>query len=393
MPPIFKMPGKFMNHCRFCSLILVAIILCSVFVHPQLRAGSLMQEGTTLKTADSASLQGLKNKPAEEKFNPGEMIMEHVVDNHEWHIATIGNLNLTIPLPVLLISEGQFHAFWSGKFHNETQSYLGFILSKKGANKGKIITVKEEMTGKGPAVYDFSITKTVLAIFISSFFLIFIFISVANTYKREPNKAPHGLQNLLEPVILFIRDDVAKSSIGEKKFEKYVPYLLTIFFFILLNNLLGIVPIFPGGANVTGNIAVTGVMAAFTLIITSFSGNRHYWVDIVNTPGVPWWLKLPIPLMPIVEIIGIITKPFVLMVRLFANMTAGHIIILGFISIIFIFGQMSAALGIGVGIPTLLFMIFMDLLEILVAFIQAYVFTLLSALYFGLATIEPHHQN
>jgi F-type H+-transporting ATPase subunit a len=312
-----------------------------------------------------------------------------VVDNHEWHILSIGHFELYIPLPVILYSEGKFHSFWSGKFHNETHSYKEFTIAQEGANKGKIITVQEQKYGKGPKIYDFSITKTVLAIFISSFFLILIFISVANRYKRDPNKAPHGLQNLLEPVILFVRDDVAKSSIGEKKYEKYLPYLLTIFFFILFNNLLGIIPIFPGGANVTGNIAVTGVMAAFTLIITTISGNRHYWVDIINTPGVPWWLKIPIPLMPIVEIIGIITKPFVLMVRLFANMTAGHIIILGFICIIFIFGQISSALGIGVGIPTLLFMIFMDLLEILVAFIQAYVFTLLSALYFGLATIEP----
>jgi F-type H+-transporting ATPase subunit a len=281
----------------------------------------------------------------------------------------------------------------SSKFHNETHSYLGFTLSNRGANKGKIITIRQEMTGKGPRVYDFSFTKTVLAIFLSGFFLILIFVSVANRYKRNPNVAPHGLQNLLEPLILFIRDDVAKSSIGEKKYERYLPYLLTIFFFILFNNLVGIIPIFPGGANVTGNIAVTGVMAVFTLIITTISGNRHYWIDIINTPGVPWWLKLPVPLMPIVEIIGIITKPFVLMIRLFANMTAGHIIILSFISIIFIFGQMSSALGLGVGIPTLLFMIFMDLLELLVAFIQAYVFTLLSALYFGLATIEPHHSS
>jgi F-type H+-transporting ATPase subunit a len=196
---------------------------------------------------------------------------------------------------------------------------------------------------------------------------------------------------MLEPLILFIRDDVAKSSIGEKRYEKYMPYLLTIFFFIFFNNLLGIIPIFPGGANVTGNIAVTGVMALFTLIITSFSGTKSYWLHIINTPGVPWWLKIPVPLMPIVEMIGVITKPFVLMVRLFANITAGHIIILGFISIIIIFGQMSTALGIGVGIPTVLFMVFMDLLELLVAFIQAYVFTLLSALYFGLAMEEAEH--
>ncbi len=380
-----------MIRSRFTRLILVVVFLCSLVSLQQAQAGAMIQEGSTLKPADSVSVREMKEKPGEEKFNPGEMIMEHVVDNHEWHIITLGHLNLYLPLPVLIICEGQFHAFWSSKFHNETHSYLGFTLSKQGANKGKIVTVQQEMTGKGPNVYDFSITKTVLAIFLSSFFLILIFISVANRYRKEPNQAPHGLQNLLEPLILFIRDDVAKSSIGEKKYEKYLPYLLTIFFFILFNNLLGIIPIFPGGANVTGNIAVTGVMAVFTLIITTISGNRHYWIDIINTPGVPWWLKVPIPLMPIVEIIGIITKPFVLMVRLFANMTAGHIIILGFISIIFIFGQISSALGVSIGIPTLLFMIFMDLLELLVAFIQAYVFTLLSALYFGLATIEPQH--
>jgi len=382
-----------MIRSHFTSLMLAVVFLCSLVSFFPVQAGVIMQEGSTLKPADTVSVRALKEKPEEKKFNPGEMIMEHVVDNHEWHIATIGHFDLTIPLPVLIICKGQFHAFWSGKFHNETHSYLGFTLSKKGANKGKIVTVQEEMTGKGPDVFDFSITKTVLAIFLSGFFLILIFVSVADRYKKEPNQAPHGLQNLLEPVILFIRDDVAKSAIGEKRYEKYLPYLLTIFFFILLNNLLGIVPIFPGGANVTGNIAVTGVMAVFTLIITTISGNRHYWIDIINTPGVPWWLKMPVPLMPVVEIIGIITKPFVLMVRLFANMTAGHIIILSFISIIFIFGQMSSALGIGLGIPTLLFMIFMDLIEILIAFIQAYIFTLLSALYFGLATTEPHHRS
>jgi len=329
---------------------------------------------------------------ASEKFDPGKMIMEHVVDNHEWYIANIGQFSLTVPLPVFLIYDGKFYAFWSSRFHNENNSYKGFTIAEDGPNKGKIISLRSEKMGEsGPKVYDFSFTKTAFAIFISGFFIILIFVSVAKKYNRDQGKAPSGLQNLLEPLILFIRDDVARSSIGEKRYEKYMPYLLTIFFFILFNNLLGIIPIFPGGANVTGNIAVTGVMAVCTLIITSFSGTKHYWIDIINTPGVPWWLKIPIPLMPIVEIIGIITKPFVLMVRLFANMTAGHIIILGFISIIIIFGQISTTLGLGVAIPTVAFMIFMDLLELLVAFIQAYVFTLLSALYFGLAYIEPEH--
>ena len=242
-----------------------------------------------------------------------------------------------------------------------------------------------------PKVYDFSITKTVLAILLSSLLLIFVFISVANAYKRNAGKAPAGLQSLLEPLIIFIRDDIAKSSIGEKRYEKFMPYLLTVFFFIFFNNLLGLIPLFPGGANVTGNIAVTLVMAAFTFVITTINGNKHYWVDIINTPGVPWWLKIPVPLMPIVEIIGIVTKPFVLMVRLFANITAGHIIVLGFASLIFIFGAISTALGYGVSVVSVAFILFMDVLELLVAFIQAYVFTLLSALYFGLATVEPEH--
>ena len=392
MPAISNLSGKFMLRLRVASFFLAFVILSFIpgFLEAASATGS--QEGSIVKPADSVAVRDLKANPDENKFNPGEMIMEHVVDNHEWHIATIGRLNLCIPLPVFLFCEGKFYAFWSSAFHNEEHSFRGFIISEKGKNKGKILTLKEEMTGKGPAVYDFSITKTVLAIFLSGLFLILIFVNVAGRYKQNANVAPHGLQNMLEPLILFVRDDVAKSSIGEKHYEKYLPYLLTIFFFIFFNNLLGIIPIFPGGANVTGNIAVTGVMAIFTGIITAFSGNRHYWVDIINTPGVPWWLKLPFPLIPIIEIIGVLTKPFVLMVRLFANMTAGHVLILALISIIFIFGnKFSPGLGIGVGIPAMLFMVFMNLLELLVAFIQAYVFTLLSALYFGLAITEPEH--
>lgn len=318
----------------------------------------------------------------EQEFDAGKMIMEHVVDNHEWHIATVGHAHITIPLPIIILYEGKLCAFMSSEFHNPTHSYKGFVLEE-----GKI----HAENGSGNTVYDFSITKTVFAILISCFLLMWIFISVANRYKRNPNSAPTGLQSMLEPLIIFIRDDIAKSSIGEKKYEKFMPFLLTIFFFIFLNNIMGIIPIFPGGANVTGNIAITMVLAVFTFILTTINGNKHYWVDIINTPGVPWWLKIPIPLMPVVEIVGIVTKPFVLMVRLFANITAGHIIVLGFVSLIFIFGSISVALGYGVSVVSVAFIVFMDLLEILVAFIQAYVFTLLSALYFGLATIEAEH--
>ncbi len=350
----------------------------------------------TMLVATNDTTSGHQEKPEhqkEGKFNAGEMIMEHVVDNHEWHVAEIGSLHLTIPLPIILLYEGKLHTFCSSRFHNESHSYMGFKLELEGPHKGKIVREGEngEAAIGGPAVYDFSITKTVLAILMSSLLLVLVFISVARAYTRNRDKAPSGLQSLLEPLIIFIRDDIAKSSIGEKKYEKFMPFLLTVFFFIFFNNLIGLIPFFPGGANVTGNIAVTLVMAVFTFVITTINGNKHYWVDIINTPGVPWWLKFPVPLMPVVEIIGIITKPFVLMIRLFANITAGHIIVLGFISLIFIFGEMNAAIGYGVSVFSVAFMIFMNLLELLVAFIQAYVFTLLSALYFGLATIEPEH--
>jgi F-type H+-transporting ATPase subunit a len=321
----------------------------------------------------------------EEEFNPGTMIVDHVIDAHEWHIMNIGHTHVSVPLPVILYHRGELHVFMSSKFHHGQSAYKGFRIMDHGENKGKIV---EEATGELPL--DFSITKNVFAMLFSMVLLMWVFISIGKSYTTRKGKAPKGLQSFLEPLIIFIRDDVAKASIGEKKYDKYLPYLLTLFFFIFLNNLLGLVPIFPGGANLTGNIAVTMVMAVFTFVITTFSGNKNYWIHIINTPGVPWWLKIPVPLMPIVELMGVFTKPFVLMVRLFANITAGHIIVLGFMSLIFIFGTMNPAIGYGVSIVSVAFSVFMFLLELLVAFIQAYVFTLLSALYFGMAT-EEHH--
>lgn len=328
----------------------------------------------------------------QEEFNAGTMIIDHIVDAHEWHILSYGEKHVSIPLPVILIFEGKIYAFMSSRFHHGHTPYKGFKLETVGENKGKIVRVlgdTMEADPTAPLPLDLSITKNVLALFISGILICVLFISVAQAYKRRSRRAPRGVQSFLEPVILFVRD-LAKSSIGEHHYERFLPYLLTLFFFIFLNNLLGLVPFFPGGANVTGNIAVTMVMAAFTFLITTFVGNRHYWKDIFNTPGVPWWLKFPIPLMPIVEILGIFTKPFILMIRLFANITAGHIIILGFISLIFIFGNMHMALGYSISVVSILFAVFMGLLELLVAFIQAYVFTLLSALYFGMATTEHH---
>jgi len=325
---------------------------------------------------------------AKEPFNPGTFILDHIGDAYEWHVLTFNEHHVSIPLPVILYSkESGFHIFVSSKFHHGADSYKGFIIAPEDhPDKGKIV---EEATGERPAL-DLSITKNVFALFVSMAIILWVFISVAKVYKRQGNQAPKGLQSWVEPVILFVRDDIAHPAIGYK-YERYMPYLLTLFFFILVNNLMGLIPFFPFGANVTGNIAVTLVLAVLTFIITTFSTTKTYWIHIFNTPGVPWWVKVPLPLMPFTELLGVFIKPFVLMIRLFANITAGHIVALGFFSLIFLFGNMHIAIGYGVSVVSVLFTIFMSFLELLVAFIQAYVFTLLSALYFGMASPEQHH--
>ena len=325
-------------------------------------------------------------------FEAGKFVMEHVSDAFEWHIATIGETHISVPLPIILHSpEKGWNVFMSSRFHHGHEPYNNFRIESEGKNEGKIVELDANGQVKSDLPIDLSITKTVAGIFVSVIVLLLIFLSIAKSAKKRAGQAPTGLQNLLEPVILFVRDDVAKPAIGEKRYEKFMPFLLTVFFFILTNNLLGLIPIFPFGANVTGNIAVTLVLALFTFFITTFNTNKHYWKEIYN-PDVPWWLKFPVPLMPIVELTGVITKPFVLMIRLFANMMAGHLIVTVFVSLIFIFNQlMGVEAGMGVSVISVLFSVFMLLLDVLVSFIQAYVFTLLSALYFGMASPEEHH--
>lgn len=217
-----------------------------------------------------------------------------------------------------------------------------------------------------------------------------IFLTVAKRYKRRPVSSPSGIQSLFEPLILFVIDDIVKPAIGEKKYIPFLPYLLTLFFFIWINNMLGLIPIFPMGANVTGNISVAGGLALTSFLVINLSGNRQYWQHIFNTPHVPLFLKLPIPIMPVIEVVGILTKPFVLMVRLFANITAGHIITMGFFTLIFIFGEVSPSFGYGGSVLSVGFGIFITFLELLVALIQAYVFTLLTSLFIGMAVADGH---
>ena len=235
---------------------------------------------------------------------------------------------------------------------------------------------------------DLSITKSIFGMLLMMGLLLALFGSAARGYAKRKGQAPKGLQNALEPMVLFIRDEVAVPSIGEKKADRYLPFLLTVFFFIFLSNLLGLVP-FIGGFNITGTLGITMVLALFVFIITTFSGNKHYWGHILWPAGVPMLIKFI--LVPI-EVVSIFIKPSVLMVRLTANIRAGHIIILAFTSLVLILGgQFGSGVGIGAGVFSTLFMIFMYLIEFLVAFLQAYVFTLLAALYFGEATHEAHH--
>jgi len=218
----------------------------------------------------------------------------------------------------------------------------------------------------------------------------FLFIAVAKAARNGRGKAPKGLQNMVEVLITFIRDDVAKPNIGHK-YEKYMPYLLSAFFFVLGLNLIGQIPFFPGSANVTGNISVTIILAVLTFLISTFSANKHFWEHTLWMPGVPTVLKVLI-LTPI-EILGLFLKPFTLLLRLFANITAGHIVILSFVSLIFILGHSGESTGGGIAgvLASVPLTLFMMTLELLVAFLQAFIFVMLSATYIGAAVEEPHH--
>jgi F-type H+-transporting ATPase subunit a len=320
------------------------------------------------------------------KFQPGEMIMHHIIDSHEWHVLDWRGHSVSIPLPIILYNPDRgLDIFMSSKFNHGKDLYKDYKL-----DHGNIVVVDDR--GKidkaaSARVLDFSITKNVFSLFFSITILLSVFLSIGKIYKNNPTKTPRGFRGLLEIMILFVRDDIARPAIGEKYYQRFLPFLLTVFFFIWLNNLLGLIPIFPGGANLTGNIAVPMIMALMVLVITTLSGKKTYWQHIFAMPGVP---KPVLLILTPVEIMGLFLKPFVLMIRLFANITAGHIIILSFFSLIFIFGEINPIAGYGASVLSVGFVIFMTMLELLVAFLQAYVFTLLSAIYFGTAVEEEH---
>ena len=348
-----------------------------------------------------------EGEPAKKKtFDANEVIFGHVLDAHEFHFFSYKDENgrehaAVIPLPVILYSPQKgFSFFMSSKFHHGEESYMGYsILTNEKIQELKLDPKKYhagQVVGANNSngidtsikVYDFSLTRNVVQMILSLALLVWIMLSIAKKYKNGQGvtSAPKGSQSLLEPIIIFIQDEVAKPNLGHK-YRKYLPYLLTIFFFILINNLVGLI---PGTANVTGNIAFTMVLAAISFIVILFSSNKHYWGHIFWPPGIPIWAKFI--LIP-VEILGIFTKPFALMIRLFANMVAGHIIIICLISLIFIFGQLNAAIGWGVSPVSIGFTIFIYFIEILVAFIQAFIFTMLTAVFIGQAREGEHHHE
>ena len=311
---------------------------------------------------------------AEEDVDIAEIIFEHIGDDYEWHLLTWGDRHVMLHLPVIVHSSTGWHVF-SSKHLEHGESYEGLKIDPE---KGKIVEVD---SGKRP--FDISITKNVLSLMMSSLLLLIVVLLTARWYKKHDvlNEAPTGIAALMEPLVMMVHD-MARENIGEADYRKYSPYLCMVFLFILFNNFLGIMPFFPGGANLTGNIAITLVLALCTFFTVNLTGSKHYYQEMFNNPDVPVFLK---PIMPIIEVFSAVMKPVSLTIRLFANMLAGHIMILCMVCIIFIVAKYGAVLCGGMTLVSVLFGLFLDALECLVAFIQAFVFTTLSSIYIGIA--------
>lgn len=321
-----------------------------------------------------------------EEIDVKKIIFSHIGDSYEWHIITWGDTHVTFPLPVIVIGKTEgFQIFLSSRL-KEGAAYKNFKIASEGNYINKIVEVSP--VGKVTRPIDLSLTKNALALLLNSLILVSIIMMVAKWYKKRPDSAPGGFVGAMEMFIMDINDNVIKACVG-KGYEKYSPYLLTAFFFIFINNIMGLVPLFPGGTNTTGNIAVTMVLALCTFFAVNISGTKEYWKETI-WPDVPLWMKLPLPLMPVIEIFSLLIKPFALMIRLFANIMAGHAIILSLTCLIFITVAMGPAVNAGMTVLSIILSVFMNFVEILVAYIQAYVFTMLSAVFIGLSRVEKH---
>lgn len=353
---------------------------CMLFVQ------SLLVACLSLLIVVPATAQEESNK----EVNVKEIVFDHVFDSYEWHVTEWGGHPVAVPLPVIVKGEKSgWHLFLSSKLH-KGHEYQGFYIASEGDYKGKIVEKNDQNVAVRPL--DISITKNTFSLLLASFVLVLIMLSVTQFYKKNTfKKAPGGFVGMVEVIILTIYEDVVIKCVG-KDYKRYAPYLLTVFFFVLLNNLMGLIPFFPGGANVTGNIAITLVLSICTFIAINVFGTKEYWKEIL-WPEVPVWMKVPIPMMPVLELVGIFTKPFALTIRLMANIMAGHAAVLGLTSLVFVTVRMGPAINASMTIGSVLFCIFMSFIELLVAFIQAYVFTMLSAVFIGLSRVEPHHKE
>ncbi len=367
---------------RFVANILLLLAL-SVGCPAWAQSDDLVAEAVAVEQAIEASEQG-------EELDVKSVVLGHIGDSYEWHICTVGDKHITVPLPVIVRGEdGKWHCFSSSKLHHGHASYEGFSIAEEGEYEGKIV----EQTADGEQIrpIDLSITKTVAGLFVNCAVLLLIVLGVARRYRNDSpdTKAKGGLAGVLEMVIESVMDGIIIPCVGPN-YRKFAPYLLTAFFFIFINNLMGLIPIFPAGANVTGNIAVTFVLAMATFLAVNLFGTKDYWKEIF-WPEVPTWLKVPIPIMPAIEFIGLFTKPFSLMIRLFANILAGHAIILILTCIVFATAKMGAAVNGAMSAVSVILSIFMNCLELLVAFLQAFVFTMLSAVFIGAAQHSEEH--
>ena len=323
-------------------------------------------------------------------MNMQEYLFGHIGDSYEWHITTVNGKPVSIYLPVIVHSKTSGWHCFSSRNIVEGETYDGFRLAREGEkHSGKLV---EEVGTELVKPLDISITKNVLGLFINSAVLVLIILLAAQWYRKHDavEEVPTGFTGLVEMLVTMVEDDIIKECVG-KDYKKYSPYLLTAFFFIFINNLMGIIPFFPGGANITGNIAITLVLAICTFLAVNLFGTKHYWKDIL-WPDVPVYLKA-FPLMPLIEIIGMFTKPFSLMIRLFANILAGHVMILGVVAVVFLTAELGAAMNAGLSAIAVVFGVFMDCLELLVAFLQAYVFTMLSSVFIGLSRQEPETEK
>lgn len=318
------------------------------------------------------------------EMNISETVLEHLSDSYEWHIASYEGKHLSIPLPIIVRS-GETGEWTFCTAHTLPEKYFF-----DPEHHGKIYERMADGSSERPL--DLSITKAVAQIWIVVAVLLTVFLSCSRWYKKRDEKsdAPRGFVGAVEMLVMYIHDDLIRPSVGEKHYKQYAPYLLTVFFFILTTNLIGLIPVFPGGSNVTGNINVTLFLALCTMLAINLFGNKEYWKEIF-WPEVPLFLKAyPVPVMPVIEFFGVFTKPFALMIRLFANMMAGHAVMLSFTCVIFLGWSMGVGFGIGLNLFSAVMLLFMNCLELLVAFVQAYVFTMLSAVFIGLAHKEHH---